>query len=220
MSGQGIGYAGEQELEEYISAHISPEGDLLKALYRETNLRLLNPRMASGHIQGRLIKMLVSMIRPHCVLEVGTFSGYSALCIAEALPPEGVIHTVEINDEHEDFIKEWLSRSPFADKIILHIGDALKTVPDLGLEYDLIFIDGEKTEYPDYYTVLIDFLMPGGYIIADNTLWDGHVTDSNYDSDPQTAAVKRFNDMVAADKRVEVAMIPIRDGLTLIRKLK
>ena len=160
------------------------------------------------------------MIKPHCVLEVGTFSGYSALCIAEALPPEGVIHTVEINDEHEDFIKEWLSRSPFADKIILHIGDALKTVPDLGLEYDLIFIDGEKTEYPDYYTVLIDFLMPGGYIIADNTLWDGHVTDSNYDSDPQTAAVKRFNDMVAADKRVEVAMIPIRDGLTLIRKLK
>jgi len=215
---QGIGYTGEQELEEYISAHISPEGALLKSLYRETNLRLLNPRMASGHIQGRLLKMLVSMIKPHCVLEVGTFSGYSALCMAEALPPQGVLHTVEINDEHEDFIKNWISRSPFADRIRLHIGDALKVVPELGLEFDLIFIDGEKTEYPDYYGVLTGYLRPGGYIIADNTLWDGHVTDHAYDSDPQTVAVRRFNDMVAADDRMEVSMIPIRDGITIIRK--
>lgn len=216
--GQGIGYTGEHELEEYIAAHISPEGELLKALYRETNLRLLNPRMASGHIQGRLLKMMVTMIRPQCVLEVGTFSGYSAICIAEALPPQGVLHTVEINDEHEDFLNEWFLRSDYSDQIKLHIGNALDVVPLLNLKYDLIFLDGEKTEYPEYYRVFKDYLKPGGYMIADNTLWDGHVTDSNYDSDPQTSALKRFNDMVAMDDRIEVAMIPIRDGLTIIRK--
>ena len=217
-SGQGIGYTGEDRLEEYISAHIEPESGLLRDIYRETNLRLLNPRMASGHIQGRLLKMLVTMARPKTVLEVGTFTGYATLCMAEGLPSDGVIHTVEIDDELEDFIRKGFDRSPYSDRISLHIGDALKVVPELGLMYDLIFLDGEKREYPDYYTVLVDYLNPGGYMIADNTLWDGHVADSSYDSDPQTAAVKKFNDMVRADDRVEVAMIPIRDGLTIIRK--
>jgi predicted O-methyltransferase YrrM len=217
-SGQGIGYTGEDRLEEYISAHIAPESKLLRDIYRETNLRLLNPRMASGHIQGRLLKMLVTMARPRTVLEVGTFTGYATLCMAEGLPRDGVIHTVEIDDELEDFIRKGFDRSPYSDRIRLHIGDALKVVPGLGLMYDLIFLDGEKREYPDYYTVLVDYLNPGGYMIADNTLWDGHVADSSYDSDPQTAAVKKFNDMVRADDRVEVAMIPIRDGLTIIRK--
>jgi predicted O-methyltransferase YrrM len=217
-SGQGIGYTGEDRLEEYISAHIEPESKLLRDIYRETNLRLLNPRMASGHIQGRLLKMLVTMARPRTVLEVGTFTGYATLCMAEGLPRDGVIHTVEIDDELEDFIRKGFDRSPYSDRISLHIGDALKVVPGLGLMYDLIFLDGEKREYPDYYTVLVDYLNPGGYMIADNTLWDGHVADSSYDSDPQTAAVKKFNDMVRADDRVEVAMIPIRDGLTIIRK--
>ena len=217
-SGQGIGYTGEELLEEYISAHIAPESTLLRDLYRETNLRLLNPRMASGHIQGRLLKMLVTMIRPQTVLEVGTFTGYATLCLAEGLPQGGVVHTVEIDDELEDFIRKGFEKSPYSDRIELHIGDALKVVPQLGLKFDLIFLDAEKREYPDYYNALLEYLKPGGYMIADNTLWDGHVVDKEYDSDPQTAAVKRFNDMVCADERVEVAMIPIRDGLSIIRK--
>ena len=217
-SGQGIGYTGESLLEEYISAHIEPEKEFFRNLYRETNLKLLNPRMASGHIQGRLIKMLVTMIKPELVLEVGTFTGYATLCIAEGLPDEGVVHTVESNDELEDFICKAIEGTPYSDRIRLHIGDALKVVPQLGLIFDLMFIDGEKKEYPDYYTVLMDYLKPGGYMLADNTLWDGHVADSTYDRDPQTMAVKRFNDMVVQDSRVEVAMIPIRDGLTIIRK--
>lgn len=217
-SGQGIGYTGEDLLEEYISAHIEPESALLRDIYRETNLRLLNPRMASGHIQGRLLRMLVTMIRPQLVLEVGTFTGYATLCMAEGLPQGGMIHTVEIDDELENFILKGFDRSPYRDRIQLHIGNALKVVPALGLRFDMIFLDGEKREYPDYYTTLLEYLKPGGYMIADNTLWDGHVTDPDYDSDPQTVAVRRFNDMVRADERVEVAMIPIRDGLTIIRK--
>ena len=217
-SGQGIGYTGEELLEEYISSHIEPESELLRDLYRETNLRLLNPRMASGHIQGRLLKMLTTMIRPKQVLEVGTFTGYATLCMAQGLPDDGKIHTVEIDDELEDFIRKGFEKTALADKIVLHIGNALKIVPDLGIMFDMIFLDGEKREYPDYYTVLLNYLKPGGYMIADNTLWDGHVADSNYDSDPQTVAVKKFNDMVVADERVEVAMIPIRDGLSIIRK--
>ena len=217
-SGQGIGYTGEDLLEEYISAHIGPESALLRDIYRETNLKLLNPRMASGHIQGRLLKMLVTMIRPRMVLEVGTFTGYATLCMAEGLPEGGRIHTVEIDDELEDFILNGFKKSPYSDRIELHIGDALKVVPGLGLKFDLIFLDGEKREYPEYYSSLLEYLKPGGYMIADNTLWDGHVVDSEYDSDPQTVAVRTFNDMVRADERVEVAMIPIRDGLTIIRK--
>ena len=217
-SGQGIGYTGEDLLEEYISAHIGPESALLRDIYRETNLKLLNPRMASGHIQGRLLKMLVTMIRPRMVLEVGTFTGYATLCMAEGLPEGGRIHTVEIDDELEDFILNGFRKSPYSDRIELHIGDALKVVPGLGLKFDMIFLDGEKREYPDYYSALLEYLKPGGYMIADNTLWDGHVVDSEYDSDPQTVAVRKFNDIVRADERVEVAMIPIRDGLTIIRK--
>lgn len=216
--GQGIGYTGEDRLEEYISAHIDPESNLLHSIFRDTNLRLLNPRMASGHIQGRLLKMLVSMIRPKLVLEVGTFTGYATLCMAEGLPPEGIIHTVEIDDELEDFIRKGFEKSAYSNRIRLHIGDAVNVVRDLGLMFDLIFLDGEKSEYPAYYIVLLDYLNPGGYMIADNTLWDGHVVEESYDRDPQTAAVKKFNDMVRADDRVEVAMIPIRDGLTIIRK--
>ena len=219
-SGQGIGYTGEDLLEEYISAHIEPENALLRDIYRETNLRLLNPLMASGHIQGRLLRMLVTMIRPQHVLEVGTFTGYATLCMAEGLPENGVIDTVEIDDELEDFILKGFDRSPYRDRIRLHIGDALKVVPGLGLEFDMIFLDGEKREYPEYYESLLQYLRPGGYMIADNTLWDGHVVDREYDSDPQTVAVKKFNDMVTADERVEVAMIPIRDGLTIIRKIE
>lgn len=214
-----VGYTGEESLEEYISAHIEPESTLLYNLYRETNLRLLNPRMASGHIQGRLLKMLVGMIRPHTVLEIGTFTGYATLCMAEGLPEDGVIHTIEIDDELESFIRRWMKKSQFIDKIQLHIGDSLEIVPSLNLKFDLIFLDGEKRQYVDYYERFFEFLNPGGYIIADNTLWDGHVADPAYDNDEQTMGIKAFNDRVCNDKRVEVSMIPLRDGLSIIRKL-
>lgn len=216
---QVVGYTGEESLEEYISAHIEPESTLLYNLYRETNLCLLNPRMASGHIQGRLLKMLVGMIRPHTVLEIGTFTGYATLCMAEGLPEEGVIHTIEIDDELESFIKRWIRKSKFIDKIKLHIGDSLEIVPALNLKFDLIFLDGDKRQYVDYYERFFEFLNPGGYIIADNTLWDGHVADPDYNKDEQTIGIKAFNDRVCNDKRVEVSMIPLRDGLSIIRKL-
>ena len=213
-----IGYTGENALEEYISAHIEPEGDLLKSLYRETNIKLLNPRMASGHIQGRLLKSFVQMIQPKNVLELGTFTGYATLCMAEGLPENGHIDTIEIDDELEGFIKKWIDKSPHKDKITLHIGDAIKVVPTLNKKFDLVFLDAEKREYPDYYKQLFDYVELGGYIIADNTLWDGHVVDPEYSKDKQTKAIKKFNDMVAADSRVSVSIVPIRDGLTIIRR--
>lgn len=215
---QIIGYTGENALEEYISAHIEPESNLLKSLYRETNIKLLNPRMASGHIQGRLLKSFVQMIKPKSVLELGTFTGYATLCMAEGLPEDGHIDTIEIDDELESFIKRWIVKSPYSNKISLHIGDALEIVPRLEKDFDLIFLDAEKREYPDYYKQLFKYLKVGGYIIADNTLWDGHVVDPEYSKDRQTKAIKEFNDIVAADTRVTVSIVPIRDGLTLIRR--
>ena len=215
---QIIGYTGENALEEYISAHIEPESNLLKSLYRETNIKLLNPRMASGHIQGRLLKSFVQMIKPKSVLELGTFTGYATLCMAEGLPEDGHIDTIEIDDELESFIKRWIAKSPYSNKISLHIGDALEIVPRLEKDFDLIFLDAETREYPDYYKQLFKYLKVGGYIIADNTLWDGHVVDPEYSKDRQTKAIKEFNDIVAADTRVTVSIVPIRDGLTLIRR--
>lgn len=215
---QIIGYTGENALEEYISAHIEPESNLLKSLYRETNIKLLNPRMASGHIQGRLLKSFVQMIKPKSVLELGTFTGYATLCMAEGLPEDGHIDTIEIDDELESIIKRWIAKSPYSNKISLHIGDALEIVPRLEKDFDLIFLDAEKREYPDYYKQLFKYLKVGGYIIADNTLWDGHVVDPEYSKDRQTKAIKEFNDIVAADTRVTVSIVPIRDGLTLIRR--
>lgn len=204
-------------LDEYILSHIDPEGDYLHALYRDTHLRLLYPRMASGHLQGRLLKMLVGMIRPRCALEIGTYSGYSALCIAEGLPPEGVLHTFEINDEQEEFTRPWLEGSPYAHRIHLHIGDALQEVPRLGLTFDFAFVDGDKRRYVEYYEIVLSCLQPGGYILADNTLWDGHVLEADT-HDAQTLGIRAFNDRVAADPRVEKVILPLRDGLTIIRK--
>lgn len=211
-----VGYTGEEDIERYISDHIEPEGSLLYELYRETNKRLLNPRMASGHIQGRLLKMLVSMAKPMRVLELGTFSGYSAICIAEGLQDGAVLHTFEIDDEMEDFISRWIQRSGMADKIFLHIGNALELVPAMGQKFDMAFIDADKSQYPQYYEMVMDCLNPGGYILADNTLWDGHVLDEK--PDRQTRGICSFNDIVANDPRVTVAMVPVRDGLTIIRK--
>lgn len=166
-------------IDEYILQHIDDEGDYLKALYRDTHVKLLYPRMASGHLQGRMLKMFVRMIRPRQVLEIGTYSGYSALCIAEGLPEGGMLHTFEINDEQEDFTRPWLENSDYADKIRFYIGDALERVPQLDLTFDLAFIDGDKRKYIEYYEMVLARLSGGGYIIADNTLWDGHVLDFN-----------------------------------------
>lgn len=207
-----------EALDEYILRHIDDEGDYLKALYRDTHVKLLRPRMASGHLQGRLLKMLVEMIRPREVLEIGTYSGYSALCIAEGLPEGGRLHTFEINDEQEDFTRPWLEGSSYADKICFYIGDALERVPELGITFDLAFVDGDKRRYVDYYELVLAHLSPGGYILADNTLWDGHVLETPHPSDRQTIGIQKFNDRVAADDRVEKVILPLRDGLTIIRK--
>ena len=208
-----------EEIEKYVLAHSAPEGDYLYRLYRATNIHTIHGRMASGHLQGRLLKMLVSMIRPKNILEVGTFSGYSAICMAEGLEDEGgKVWTFEINDEMEDFTRPWIENSPVADKIDFRIGDANIEAPKLGITFDLAFVDGDKRTYVKTYEMVLRLLRPGGYIIADNTLWDGHVTDPAYDHDHQTQGIRRFNDHVAADNRVEQVIVPLRDGLTLIRK--
>ena len=207
------------ELESYLLAHSDPEGDYLYRLYRATNIHLLHGRMASGHLQGRVLKMLVRMAQPKNILEIGTFSGYSAICLAEGLHEGGMVYTFEINDEQEDFTRPWIENSPVADKIKFIIGDALTEAPKLGVEFDMAFIDGDKRTYMESYEMVLSVLRPGGFILADNTLWDGHVVDAAYDHDHQTRGIKEFNDFVATDPRVERVIVPLRDGLTIIRKL-
>ena len=209
----------EEALDEYTEAHCSPEDPVLYRLYRATNTQLTRPRMASGHMQGLLLRMLVGMVRPRRILEVGTYSGYSALAMASAMPPDGELFTFEINDEQEDFTRPWIDAAPEADRIHFVIGDALTVVPTLGLRFDFVFLDGDKRHYVDYYEMARRHLTPGGYIVADNTLWDGHVVDPAYDADPQTLGIRRFNDRVAADREVECVILPLRDGLTLIHHL-
>ena len=209
---------GENILDEYVLNHSDAEPEYLYRLWRATNIYMLHGRMASGHLQGRLLKMLVQMIRPRRILEVGTFSGYSALCMAEGLEEGGKVYTFEINDEQEDFTRPWIEGSPMADKVEFIIGDAIKEAPKLGLEFDMAFIDGDKRTYVETYEMVLKILRPGGFILADNTLWDGHVTDPAYDRDHQTQGIRRFNDHIAQDTRVEQVILPLRDGLTLIRK--
>lgn len=213
-------------LDQYIAAHIDSEGDYLYRLYRATNIHTIHGRMASGHLQGRLLKMLVEMIRPRYVLEVGTFSGYSALCMAEGLKtlmaeePQVArkLYTFEINDEMEDFTRPWIEGSGLAELIDFRIGDANQLAPQLGVMFDMAFVDGDKRTYVETYETVLPLLNPGGFILADNTLWDGHVIDPAYDHDHQTQGIRAFNDHVAADTRVEKVILPLRDGLTIIRK--
>lgn len=205
-------------LDDYILSHIDAEPDYLYRLYRATNIHMLHGRMASGHLQGRLLKMLVRMIRPSRILEVGTFSGYSALCMAEGLDEGGMVYTYEINDEQEDFTRPWIENSPWADRVRFIIGDAIMEAPQLGITFDMAFLDGDKRTYIDAYEMALSVLAPGGFILADNTLWDGHVADPAYDHDQQTLGIRRFNNLVASDERTEKVILPLRDGLTLIRK--
>ncbi|WP_455103190.1 O-methyltransferase [Phocaeicola abscessus] len=205
-------------IDDYILSHIDREDDYLNALYRATHLKLLRPRMASGHLQGRMLKMFVEMIRPRQVLEIGTYSGYSALCMAEGLKEGAMLHTFEINDEQEEFTRPWLERSAYADRITLYMGDVLTLLPDMNIVFDMAFIDGNKRNYEDYYELVLKKLKAGGFIFADNTLWDGHILTEPAKNDPQTSGIRKFNDRVAADQRVEKVILPLRDGLTIIRK--
>lgn len=209
----------DDALDDYIRAHTTPERPELYRLWRATNTQLVRGRMASGHVQGQLLRMLVGMVRPRRILEVGTFSGYSALAMAAALPPGGELYTFEVNDEMEDFARGWFDASPYGSRIRFTVGDALTLVPALGLDFDFVFIDGDKRQYADYYAMAKHHLAPGGYIVADNTLWDGHVVDPAYDRDAQTQGIRRFNDVVVADSEVECVILPLRDGLTLIHHL-
>lgn len=206
------------QLEEYILRHIDDEGDLLQKLNRDAHVNLLRPRMISGHLQGRLLKIFCRLIQPKRILEIGTYTGYATLCLAEGVPDDAEIHTLEVNDELEDFILKHLHKSKLEDKIHLHIGDALQIIPTLDVIFDLVFIDANKRHYCEYYNLIFDKVRPGGLIIADNTLWDGKVLETPHHTDKQTIGIQEFNDMIAADERVEKVILPIRDGLTLIWK--
>lgn len=230
--------------ESYILAHIDPEGDYLYRLWRATNIHTIHGHMASGHLQGRLLKMLVMMQKPQHILEVGTFSGYSAICMAQGLmeldndlaatqaapksrsaacaeaKSQRKLYTFEINDEMEDFTRPWIENSPVAKYIDFRIGDAMAEAPKLGVKFDMAFIDGDKRNYVETLDAICPLMNAGAIIIADNTLWDGHVVDSAYDHDSQTIGIRRFNDTLAQDSRFEKVIVPIRDGLTIIRKTR
>lgn len=209
----------ELKIEEYILSHIDPEPELLKRMTREANVKLLRPRMISGNIQGRLLKMLTAMIRPANVLEIGTYTGYSALCLAEGAPVNSKIVSIEIDDEMEGFIRKYLEASKYGHKIELKIGDALHLMSEYDDNYfDLVFIDANKRDYSSYYSVAIEKLKQGGIILADNTLWSGKVVEEKYQNDVQTKGVIKFNNYIKDDTRIDKVILPIRDGLTIIRK--
>ena len=210
----------QEKLDEYILSHISPEDDYLYRLYRATQINLLRPRMASGHLQGQLLRMLCQMIRPQRVLEIGTYSGYSALSMASGMQEGTELVTFEINDEQEDFTRPWLEGSPFPPKIKMIVGDIFSILPQMEGKFDLVFIDANKRQYCEYLDLVLPHLNSGAYIIADNTLWDGHVVDPAYDNDPQTQGVRAFNDRIATDPQFEKIILPLRDGLTIVRWLK
>ncbi len=208
-------------LDDYILEHISPEHPYLYRLYRATNTQLLRPRMASGHQQGLLLRMLCQMLRPMTVVEIGTYSGYSALAMASGMPDGARLYTFEINDEQEDFTQPWIEASPWAEKISMLTGNIAEMLPEMHLPpIDLAFIDANKRDYVGYYHLLRPFMRCGGWMLADNTLWDGHVADHAYDRDAQTIGIRAFNDLMAEEARsgrIDTNILPLRDGLTIIR---
>ncbi|MFR0678052.1 O-methyltransferase [Dysgonomonas mossii] len=208
----------DEAIESYILSRIDEESELLKQLNRDAHVNLLKPRMLSGHLQGRMLKMFCRMMNPKYILEIGTYTAYATLCLAEGVDDDAEIHTIEVNDELEDFILKHLHKSKLKDKIHLHIGDAMEIIPQIDRTFDLVFIDANKRHYIEYYNLIFDKVRPGGLIIADNTLWDGHVLETPKASDKQTIGIQQFNDMIAKDDRVEKVILPIRDGLTLIWK--
>ena len=208
-------------LEEYISSHSTAENEVLEAITRDTHVHIFNPHMLSGHVQGRVLSMLSHMIKPKRILELGTFTGYSALCLAEGLAEGGRLITIEHNDELEETIQRNLSRSPLCERIELRIGDCKLVIGDLKDQvFDLVFIDADKREYCTYLEAIYPLVPVGGFILADNTLWDGHIIDPAYDKDKQTLGLRAFNDKLKEDDRFEQVILPLRDGLTLISKIK
>jgi len=206
-------------IEDYITSHSDSEPEYLAKLNRITHLRMINPRMLSGHFQGRVMAMFCHMIQPKTVLEIGTFTGYSALSMAEGMPEDGVLHTIDYDEELESFLLDVFAGSEQGHKIKLHIGDALTEISKLNDIFDLVFIDADKEEYLAYYEAVLPKLRTGGYILVDNTLWDGKVLKPIDPKDRETIAIMKFNDFVARDTRVEKVLLPVRDGLTLIRKV-
>ncbi len=212
-------------LEEYISSHSTAENEVLEAITRDTHVHILNPHMLSGHVQGRVLSMLSHMIKPKRILELGTFTGYSALCLAEGLAEGGRLITIEHNDELEETILRNIAQSPLSDHIELIIGDAVEVISNQfsvfsNQPFDLVFIDADKREYCAYLEAIYPLVPVGGFILADNTLWDGHIIDPAYDKDKQTLGLRAFNDKLKEDDRFEQVILPLRDGLTLIRKIK
>ena len=209
----------DHTIEAYCEAHTSPESELLHRLNRQTNLETVNPRMLSDQLQGQFLTFISKMLRPERILEIGTFTGYSALCLAEGLSDTGELHTIEVNVEYEDRIREYFSQSPLGKQIILHIGDALQVVPSLGMCWELVFIDADKEDYLSYYEAVLPSVRKGGFILADNVLWNGKVTQENIGNDRDTRAILAFNDHVQNDERVRNLLLPFRDGIMIIEKL-
>ncbi|MEI7420854.1 MAG: O-methyltransferase [Prolixibacteraceae bacterium] len=209
----------DQLLENYILSHSVEEDPVLKKLYRETYLRLVNGRMCSGHLQGTVLTLLSKLISPKRILEIGTYTGYSAICLAKGLAPGGVLHTIEINDELEDMAAGYFAEAGMKDLIIQYIGDATEILPKLQDQYELVFLDGDKRQYLQHYQMIIPKMPIGGLIIADNTLWGGKVVGKIARDDEQTISILEFNDFVKDDMRVETTILPIRDGMTLLRKI-
>ncbi len=208
----------DEKIEEYVNQHSSPEPELLARLNRETHLKILQPRMLSGHLQGRVLSMLMKMIRPQRILEIGTYTGYSALCMAEGLAQAGELHSIDINEELTDFVQKYVNEAGHQDEIKLHVGNALEIIPLLKEDWDVVFIDADKNNYINYYNLLIDKLKSGSYIIADNVLWSGKVIEDYNQQDEDTKTLIDFNKMIQEDERVENVLFPIRDGLMVVRK--
>jgi len=208
----------KRKLDQYLHSHSSPEDPVLEDLYRQTHIRFVNPNMTSGHLQGKFLEMISKMINPENILEIGTFTGYSAICLSKGLKPGGKLFTIEINDELNSFAHSYFQKAKVETSITQLTGNALEIIPDFNLMFDLVFIDGDKREYCEYYKLIIDKVKPGGFIIADNVLWGGKAIE-NDTSDPQTKGVIDFNEMIREQKNIENVMIPVRDGLMLIRKM-
>ena len=210
----------DDDIMQYAENHSQEESELLKELQRETHQKILQPRMISGHFQGRFLSFLSRLIQPEKILEVGTYTGYATLCLAEGLRKNGALHTIDINEELFDFHKKYFDKSLYKNQIFSHQGDAKKIIPGLDFNFDLVFIDADKSNYSLYFDLILPKLNPGGIIIADNVLWSGKVLNDNIpDKDAETLGLKEFNDKVMADKKVETLLMPIRDGLMICRKV-
>lgn len=206
-----------KKIDDYAVEHTQPEPELLAKLSRETFQKVLQPRMLSGHYQGRLLSLISKIHQPKTVLELGTFTGYSALCLAEGLQKDGILHTIDINEELADLQKKYFDLSPYSMQIVRHVGNALSVIPALNMKFDLVFLDADKPNYPVYFDLIIEKISPGGLILTDNVLWSGKVAEQIKDDDESTRALVTYNKLLANDDRLETVLLPIRDGLSISR---